>query len=156
MDWRLHIFKVETVRISNKSFDLEVNKKEELFPSHPAWEAHHQGNVDQLHAIGGLVEDSLVGFQMKLFTVFVTFQRKPGDGVVKTVVGDFPALIFIEFVYNFDKTSLGVGQIVHLYDLSKDPPFFLVFAVDEHIFLDFVVVDGLSVTEVTADEGVEV
>jgi hypothetical protein len=156
LDWRLHVFKVETVRISNEPFDLEVDKKEELFPSHPAWEAHHQGNVDQLHAVGGLVEDSLVGFQMKLFAVFVTFQRKPGDGVVKTVVGDFPALVFIEFVYYFDKGSLGVRQIVHLYYSSKDPAFFLVLAVDEHILLDLVVVDSLSVTEVTADEGVEV
>lgn len=93
---------------------------------------------------------------MILLAIFVAFKRKSSDTIFKAIIGDLPALIFIEFMLYSYERSLGIREVVYLYYLTKDPTSFFMFAIDKHILFHLILVNILSVAEVSANERIKV
>ena len=135
---------------------MKIYQKEELFPSHPRRNSYHQRNIDQLHRIGCFIETSLLNSEVIHLTIFMTLQRKSCNRVLKTTISDFPALIFVEFMSNPDKSSLSIRQEVNLNDSSKNPSLFFMIAVNNHIFLQFIFINIFIATKMSTHKIVEI
>lgn len=97
-----------------------------------------------------------MGFDVELLTVFVAFEGEPSDGLIEAIVNDFPALIFVEFMDHLHESSLSIRQIVHFYHFTEDPTLIFMLTVNKHVFFDLIIMDALSIAEVSANKGVEV
>lgn len=125
---------------------------EEFFESHPSRQGNYKRHATKFHRIRCFVEYSLVHSQMVLLTIVVAFIRKSGNVVFKDIVVYLPTLVLVKFVSHLHNTARGIRKILDLHYLPEYPPSISVPAVDKHIFLYLLVVDGWLVIEVGEDE----
>lgn len=93
---------------------------------------------------------------MVLLAILMAFERKARNAVFEAVISDFPTLIFVEFMLNSDKRSLSIRKVVNFYNFSEDPASLFMFAIDKHIFFNFIIKNVLSIAEMACYEEVEI
>lgn len=85
---------------------------------------------------------------MVLLAVIIASIRKSRNAFVKGVVIDLPTFIFIEFVKHLHDTALSIGEVLSFHNFAKDPSSFWMFAINEHIFFDLIIINNSLIIEV--------
>lgn len=63
---------------------------------------------------------------------------EPGNALLKDIIADLPALVFVEFVKNLHNAAMSIRKILNFHYFSEDPSSLGVLAINKHVLFDFI------------------